>query len=205
MKATIETGFRKGKKLMNRSPLRALLCCALVFGVSTGCGDVSRNLVINNGGDISAADTQICGAAPCATPCDFAGLGHIFSISAFLEDFNVNNLVFGADTILDIQSLPVGTQLVGNAKVYIVGNGDVAYAYSSGGSFATAMDATAGDGFGELKTGSDGLAVVTVSYPNIPAFNSMSEGGEATVQIEFFPTVGGDGFSFEMTATCESS
>ncbi len=192
MKATIETGFRKGKKLMNRSPLRALLCCALLLEASTGCGDPVIGSVINDGGaDLIDYDVGACALVNGAS-------GIIVGISAFKEDTNTTNITFGADTINDIQPLPPDTQPIPNAEVYVFGNANVTIYSLDGANPVVVLPATSGAPAPHFSTGDDGQVAAIIS--NTAA--TLVAGGTGEFSATFFPAVGGSPYKAGVNVTC---
>ncbi len=204
MKATIQTGFRKGKKFMNGSPLRALLCCALVLGALAGCGEPQApglgDVSVTNGGDFTRSPSS--GPAPCT----FTNMINYFSIFVTKTNLNAGNLVFGSDSILDIQAPPPDESILANADVAVYVSQAGGFSDLAGLSSFTleVADDIAGT-FGAvsttgqsaiINTGSDGVVIVRLTLATITVQ------GDFQTTVSFFPAIGGTEFEFNLEITC---
>ncbi len=182
--------------------LAALL---LATGMAS-CGDPEGfglgEVVINDGGEheVSVIATAVGGF------CDFAGSTVFAQVIAFKTDADLGGIVFGSDTILDLQEPPADTEPLANANIVLVGvDGviDIQHSNNPNADFFVdtnlVLDTTSG--IATISTGDEAVSYVVMT---LNAGAVLAEDSSAEVDVDFVAAKGGDDFQVTFVLECQA-
>lgn len=195
------SGLQKSVAFMTRRVRTGTILAALLVPfVVASCGEPAGpglgSVLVNDGSEVEYSHDFV------GDPCVASGIVWT-AVGAYKTDADMGSVVFGSDTILDIQPPPPSTELVTDASLVVFANPAWRIQHSNSPEAAffvnpnLVLDTT--DGIGTINTGDSGVSYIVADYSFL-----MSPDEVVNLFLDFFPIFGGDDYAINVAVTCSA-